>query len=81
MPRLVHLKRPAGDRQLTLARGAAFREVVLIGDKYRAVERFCGRGADDADPWHRQVRQIVAEQGGTVLLADIYDRLSRNCCG
>lgn len=44
---------------------ARFVERILMDDPDRAVARFHRRGADDpGDPWHSQVRAIVAAQGG-----------------
>ncbi len=44
--------------------GAAFVSVLLVDGEESSVARFRARGAEDVDPWHEQVRQIVAEQGG-----------------
>ena len=44
---------------------AQFIERLLMDDRERSVARFHRRGETDADnPWHRQVRAIVAAQGG-----------------
>ncbi|WP_244931256.1 AAA family ATPase [Nocardioides sp. W7] len=46
--------------------GAAFVERVLLDEDGpdAAVARFHRRGTDTPDPWHEQVRAIVAAQGG-----------------
>lgn len=49
--------------------GAVFVERVLLDDVDRAVARFHRRGSDaTADPWHDQVRAIVAAEGGDASL-------------
>lgn len=55
------------------ARGAQFREIVLIDEKAAAIARFDTRTDDSA--WGRHNRRAVAAQGGPVFLADMYDRL------
>jgi len=50
--------------------GASFVERVLMDTAEASVARFHRRGAADAhDPWHDQVRVIVAAQGGDDALA------------
>ncbi|CAN5367975.1 hypothetical protein BH11ACT8_BH11ACT8_27240 [soil metagenome] len=54
--------------------GATFTTVLLTADLEEVVARFHARGSDDGtsgdrDPWHAQVRRIVAEQGGDAVLA------------
>lgn len=45
--------------------GADFVEVFLMDDLDSAVARFGRRGeGEPADPWHRQVREIVDAEGG-----------------
>lgn len=61
---------------VALASGATFFEVVLMDTKERSVERFARRGASDESPWHRQVQEIVANDGGPALLAEMYDDLA-----
>ena len=56
--------------------GAAFCEVVLMDTKQRSVDRFSLRGDNDERPWHRQVQDIVARDGGAALLADMHDRVT-----
>ncbi|MDA3648970.1 ATP-binding protein [Saccharopolyspora indica] len=56
--------------------GAEFREIVLMDSKERSVERFARRGEDDDLPWHGQVKEIVAEQGGASFLGGMHDRLT-----
>ena len=49
--------------------GAEFIECVLMDTSSTAVERFHRRGATDPeDPWHSQVRAIVADEGGDEVL-------------
>jgi predicted kinase len=49
--------------------GAEFVECVLMDRADTAVERFYRRGATDPDdPWHSQVRAIVADEGGDDVL-------------
>jgi hypothetical protein len=49
--------------------GAQFVERILMDDAERSVARFHGRGRTDSeDPWHSQVRAIVAAQGGDSAL-------------
>ena len=52
--------------------GADFVTVMLLDEEDRSIARFHRRGDGDADPWHDQVRQIVAEQGGDEALSSIY---------
>ncbi|MFD0489614.1 putative kinase [Saccharopolyspora erythraea NRRL 2338] len=56
--------------------GARFCEIVLMDTKERAVERFALRGENDDMPWHQQVKEIVARQGGQSHLAAMYDQLA-----
>ncbi|CAN5143885.1 hypothetical protein BH09ACT12_BH09ACT12_08150 [soil metagenome] len=55
--------------------GAEFVTVLLVDDEASAVARFHARGAGDADPWHMQVRRIVAEQGGDAVLTHYHHAL------
>lgn len=56
--------------------GAEFVERMLMDDADRAVARFARRGGDGpTDPWHDQVRAIVAAEGGDVSLARTHARL------
>lgn len=56
--------------------GAGFVEVMIMDDRDSAVSRFHHRGgAHSTDPWHGQVRAVVAEGGGDALLARCYDAL------
>jgi len=49
--------------------GAQFIERVLMDTRAGAVARFHRRGASEPeDPWHDQVRTIVASQGGDAML-------------
>lgn len=56
--------------------GAEFCEIVLMDSRERSVERFARRGEDDDLPWHGQIKEIVAEQGGASLLAAMHDQLT-----
>ena len=58
--------------------GAAYVERVLLDTAEATVARFHQRSG--ADPWHHQVRAIVAEQGGDDVLRD-YDRRLRELGG
>lgn len=50
--------------------GAAFVERYLIADVDRAVDRFARRGESAArEPWHDQVRDIIAAKGSDAALA------------
>lgn len=56
--------------------GARFVERVLMDDPESAIARFRRRGASSPDdPWHQQVRGIVAAQGGDDVLAQHHSDL------
>lgn len=61
--------------------GADFVTVMLMDDEESAISRFHARGAgsagggDAVDPWHAQVRRIVADEGGDAVLAHYHRRL------
>ena len=58
--------------------GAEFVERVLMDVPAAAIARFHRRGATDpADPWHGQVRAIVAADGGDQALARCHAALER----
>ena len=58
--------------------GAQFIERVLMDTEAAAVARFHRRGASDAeDPWHDQVRAIVAASGGNEELTRCHAALGR----
>lgn len=57
------------------AAGAEFIERVLMCPEDEAVARFHRRGSGTEDPWHAQVQQIVADQGGDDVLRDYHRRL------
>lgn len=58
--------------------GARFVERFLMDDLGNSVARFNSRGlADPEDPWHGQVRAIVAANGGDAELARNYAALQR----
>lgn len=48
--------------------GALFVERFLMDDVEQAIVRFERRGANCTDPWHDQVRAIVASNGGVQVL-------------
>ena len=57
---------------------AEFVERYLMDGRDEAVARFHRRGAGgDPDPWHEQVREIVAGQGGDAYLAHCHEMLER----
>jgi hypothetical protein len=57
---------------------ARFVERFLMDDVERAVARFDRRGGTDPeDPWHAQVRAIVAVEGGDKALRRYYSTLQR----
>ena len=56
--------------------GATFVEVMVTDERQRAVERFVRRGVADPDPWHDQVREVVAEMGGDAYLGEMHDALT-----
>lgn len=58
--------------------GAEFLERVLMDSPTAVVTRFHRRGASETvDPWHDQVRAIVAAQGGDEVLTRCYKALER----
>jgi len=58
--------------------GAQFIERVLMDTPAATVARFHRRGASEAeDPWHDQVRAIVAASGGDDVLAQCHAALER----
>lgn len=58
--------------------GAQFTERVLMDTSAATVARFHRRGASDAeDPWHDQVRAIVAASGGDEVLIRYHTALER----
>lgn len=58
--------------------GAIFVERVLMDSATASVARFARRGVSDAhDPWHDQVRAIVAANGGEAALANYHAALER----
>lgn len=58
--------------------GARFVERVLMDTAANCVTRFYGRGAaEQADPWHDQVRSIVAANGGDDELTRCHAGLER----
>lgn len=56
--------------------GAECVHVVLMDSAAESVARFHRRGLDGDDPWHNQVRQIVADEGGDPVLLAYHDRLT-----
>ena len=58
--------------------GARFIERVLMDTQVASVARFHRRGSSEPeDPWHDQVRTIVAAQGGDAALAQNHAALER----
>lgn len=58
--------------------GAQFVERVLMDSAAATVARFARRGASGGhDPWHDQVRAIVAASGGDAVLANYHAALER----
>lgn len=58
--------------------GAQFVERMLMDTPTASVARFHRRGqSEPEDPWHDQVRTIVAAQGGDAMLAETYAALDR----
>jgi predicted kinase len=58
--------------------GAQFIERVLMDTATASVARFHRRGrSDPEDPWHDQVRTIVAAEGGDAMLAQNHAALER----
>ena len=58
--------------------GASFEERFVMDDVERAVERFERRGSAEPDePWHGQVRAIVAANGGRDALVRSHGELQR----
>lgn len=53
--------------------GADFREVVLLHEKSESIARFDRRQDDSA--WAEHNRRLVALQGGSAMLASMYDQL------
>lgn len=64
-----------------LEAGGEFREVVLLDDRQRAVERFYRRGTGEDDPWHDEVTRVVEAEGGRAALVAMYDRLTEVVAG
>jgi hypothetical protein len=56
--------------------GAAFCEIAVMDGRQQSLARFYRRREGDTRGWQQQVRQIVADGGGTELLASMYDRLT-----
>jgi len=59
------------------AAGAAFVEVVLVDGADDEVGRFHRRGLVDPEPWHDQVRALVASAGGDEALLSVRAALDR----
>jgi len=58
--------------------GAQFVERVLMDSAAASVARFARRGASDShDPWHDQVRALVAARGGDAALAGWHAAVER----
>lgn len=65
----------AGFRAAAEETGSGFREIVIMDTKERSVERFDHRGAGEDVLWHRQIKAIVEQGGGSHLLETLYDDL------
>lgn len=64
--------------QCAHASGARLVERFLMADVDQAVARFSRRGGDEPDdPWHAQVRAIVAREGGDEVLVRYHSALER----
>lgn len=75
---LVNRKELARFEAAATGIGAQFVERVLMDTSAAPVARFARRGASDAhDPWHDQVRAIVAANGGDAALAGYHAALER----
>jgi hypothetical protein len=61
--------------KLARQHGAAFREVVLLDDREAVIERFSRRARDSDDPWVRHHHRLIELDGGSVVLATMYDNL------
>ncbi|WP_343908761.1 AAA family ATPase [Nocardioides aquiterrae] len=59
------------------AANAEFVERFVMDERDAVVARFHRRGDSDPAPWHRQVREIVAGQGGDEHLLRCHDALER----
>jgi predicted kinase len=70
------LEQILGFAELARRHGAAFREVVLLDDRQRAIERFHRRARDSDDPWIRHHHELIERHGGAVVLEGMYDRLT-----
>lgn len=57
--------------------GAGFAERVLMDSAPRSVARFHRRGVSDPDPWHDEVRAVVAAEGGDERLLRCHAGLER----
>ena len=55
--------------------GADFVERFVMDTEEAAVARFHARGTGDADPWHGQVRELVAADGGDERLRSYHSAL------
>jgi predicted kinase len=70
------LEQILGFARLARRHEAAFREVVLLDDRERAIERFHRRARDTSDPWIRHHQELVERGGGPVVLGAMYDQLT-----
>ncbi|MET4059823.1 putative kinase [Arthrobacter sp. UYP6] len=76
MPQFFDLDHEIADlRGLAEETGSSFREIVILDTKGRSLTRFTNRGSDENLPWHDQVRKIVDQGGGPLLLEAMYDAL------
>lgn len=73
---LVRLTEVTRFEAAATAAGAQFVERILMDSAASSVVRFARRGESGAhDPWHDQVRAIVAANGGDAALADYHAAL------
>jgi predicted kinase len=70
------LEQILGFEELARRHGATFREVVLLDDRQRAIERFHRRARDSDDPWIRHHHELLERGGGPVVLGAMYDKLT-----
>lgn len=61
--------------KLARQHGADFGEIVLLDDRDAVIERFDRRARDSDDPWVQHHRRLIEMNGGSVVLATMYDNL------
>jgi hypothetical protein len=70
---LARLDEIVAFEEVAREQGADFREVLLLDERAASIARFDRRSDDSL--WGRHNREVVALQGGPVMLAAMYDRL------